>query len=286
MSSSPPPRPPILLLHGAWHGSWCWEPVTTALSAAGHPVLAIDLPGHGLQAPVPDAYIAQDLDALATAVSPLGGLSAADCAEPAVEAVHALHAAFGPVVVVAHSLAGVVLNHVGEAVPDLIARLIHLAALAPAPGRTVFEDAATPEFGDSLTLGLPIGDPGATGAVRINWNSPDAGYRSTARQCFYGDVPDATADAATRLLSPDVPVRLYSDPAPPTAERWGTVSRSWIRCTLDRTVPVAAQDAFIGRLDAVAPGTPFEQHTLETGHSPFLSAPEMLSSVLLKAVNA
>ncbi|MDH6436846.1 hypothetical protein M2158_005387 [Streptomyces sp. SAI-144] len=33
-------------------------------------------------------------------------------------------------------------------------------------------------------------------------------------------------------------------------------SRTGIRCTLDRTVPVAAQDAFIGRLDTVAPGTP------------------------------
>jgi pimeloyl-ACP methyl ester carboxylesterase len=286
MSSSPSPRPPILLLHGAWHGSWCWEPVTTALAAAGHPVLAIDLPGHGLQAPVPDAYRTQDLDALATAASPLAGLSAADCSEPAVQAVRALHAAFGPVVVVGHSLAGVTLGHVGEAVPDLIARLVYLAALAPAPGRTVFEDAATPAFSDSLFLALPIGDPGSTGAVRINWNSPDAGYRSTARQCFYGDVPDDTADAATRLLSPDAPVRLYSDPAQPTAERWGTVPRTWIRCTLDRAVPVAAQDASIGRLDAVAPGTPFEQHTLETGHSPFLSAPEMLSSVLLKAVNA
>ncbi|MEM8708762.1 MAG: alpha/beta hydrolase [Actinomycetota bacterium] len=36
----------ILLVHGAWHGSWCWDDVAGALRDRGHGVLAIDLPGH------------------------------------------------------------------------------------------------------------------------------------------------------------------------------------------------------------------------------------------------
>ncbi|MEM8705134.1 MAG: alpha/beta fold hydrolase [Actinomycetota bacterium] len=36
----------ILLVHGAWHGSWCWDDVARALRDRGHGVLAIDLPGH------------------------------------------------------------------------------------------------------------------------------------------------------------------------------------------------------------------------------------------------
>ena len=36
-----------VLVHGAWHGSWCWEKVVPLLEQAGHQVEALDLPGHG-----------------------------------------------------------------------------------------------------------------------------------------------------------------------------------------------------------------------------------------------
>jgi pimeloyl-ACP methyl ester carboxylesterase len=275
--------PPVLLLHGAWHGSWCWEPVAAVLTAAGHPVLAIDLPGHGLDASLPDGYLAQDLAVLARASSPIGRLSAVDISEAAVRLVRALHAAFGPVVVVAHSAAGVTLNHVGEAVPELLHRMVYLAALAPTPGRTVFDQFSAPEFAGSLVSGLMVADPAATGALRINWHSADAEYRSTARQCFYADVPDALADAAIRQLTPDSPVRVYSDAVPLTAEKWGSVPRTWIRCTQDRAVPIAAQDANIALLDAAFPRHSFDKITLDTSHSPFLSASEQLAAGLVEA---
>lgn len=37
---------PIVLVHGAWHGGWCWDHVAEALRARGHAVTALDLPGH------------------------------------------------------------------------------------------------------------------------------------------------------------------------------------------------------------------------------------------------
>jgi pimeloyl-ACP methyl ester carboxylesterase len=276
-------NPPILLLHGAWHGSWCWEPITTALTAAGHPVLAIDLPGHGLKAPIPDGYSDQDLGTLATAGSPLGAISAADASEAAVEVVRTVHAAFGPVVVVAHSLAGVTLNHVGEAVPDLLRRMVYLAAFAPTPGRTVLDEVSSAEFTGSMVPGLTVSDPAVTGSMRINWNSTDADYRAAARECFYADVPDELAEAAIRQLTPDSSIRMYVDAVPVTAERWGTVPRTWIRCTRDRAVPIAAQDANIAALDAAFPTQRFDQVSLDTGHSPFLSAPDALAAHLLEA---
>jgi pimeloyl-ACP methyl ester carboxylesterase len=36
-----------VLVHGAFGGAWCWEPVIPALEAAGHTVVAVDLPGGG-----------------------------------------------------------------------------------------------------------------------------------------------------------------------------------------------------------------------------------------------
>ena len=35
---------PVVLVHGAWHGPWCWEFVTPLLDAAGVPWVAPDLP--------------------------------------------------------------------------------------------------------------------------------------------------------------------------------------------------------------------------------------------------
>ena len=39
--------PPVLLVHGAWHGSWCWKPLMDFLADKGFTSYALDLPGHG-----------------------------------------------------------------------------------------------------------------------------------------------------------------------------------------------------------------------------------------------
>ena len=36
-----------MLVHGAWHGAWCFDRVMPLLEEAGVPAVAIDLPGHG-----------------------------------------------------------------------------------------------------------------------------------------------------------------------------------------------------------------------------------------------
>lgn len=44
----PTDKPPILFVHGAWHGAWCWEPFFLDWFAArGHVAAAVDLTGHG-----------------------------------------------------------------------------------------------------------------------------------------------------------------------------------------------------------------------------------------------
>ncbi len=37
----------IVLLHGSWHGAWCWHKVVPLLQARGHQVHVPDLPAHG-----------------------------------------------------------------------------------------------------------------------------------------------------------------------------------------------------------------------------------------------
>ena len=36
-----------VLVHGAWHGAWCWNKVVPLLKKEGHATVTLDLPGHG-----------------------------------------------------------------------------------------------------------------------------------------------------------------------------------------------------------------------------------------------
>jgi pimeloyl-ACP methyl ester carboxylesterase len=103
----------FVLVHGAWHGGWCWRHVAPLLRARGHEVHAPDLPGHGAD-PAPTAT--QTLDDYAERI----GATVADCR--------------GEVVLVGHSLGGLVISAVAEARPERLHRLVYLTAFLPRDG--------------------------------------------------------------------------------------------------------------------------------------------------------
>jgi alpha-beta hydrolase superfamily lysophospholipase len=107
----------VILVHGAWHGSWCWSLVTKQLAARGIPSVAVDLDGHGLKSrsPVsrwsrpfdPAAYATESADAAditvtSTATSLVGQIKVIGGGEPCV--------------VVAHSMGGIIAS--AAASPD------------------------------------------------------------------------------------------------------------------------------------------------------------------------
>lgn len=279
----------VVLVHGAWHGAWCWSPVVDRLSAAGIRSIAIDLPGHGPGAAFPEGYLdtPQDLTKLAAAPSPLAHLTAEAYREHVVAIVRGLTAnGGGPVVLVGHSLGGVTLNGIGEAMPTLVRRLVYLAALSP-----VAKDAAGAYFSDpsmatSKALPLFIGDPAKTGAIRLNARSADRAFQMAAKAAFYGDVSDDRFAAVANLLTPDEPAAIFGAKANVTAANWGRVPRTYIRCTQDQALPIAAQDQFIAEADALVPASRYTVRTLDTSHSPFISAPAELARLLIEAATS
>ena len=60
----------FVLVHGSWHGAWCWGLVELLLEAAGHMSIAIDLPGHGIHSRNPVAFTQRPLDPAAFATEP------------------------------------------------------------------------------------------------------------------------------------------------------------------------------------------------------------------------
>jgi pimeloyl-ACP methyl ester carboxylesterase len=269
----------FLLVHGAWHCGAHWNRVSAGLAARGHRVLAMDLPGAGLNAVYPASFINGDQAGLATEPSPLAGITMAHYRDAVVAQVRTL-AAHGPVTLVSHSMGGMTATAAAEVVPELIARLVYVTATVPVRFGNVVEYTGLPEFASGQTGTLFYADPAAIGAIRINPRSPDAAYREQARQTFYNDLPAAEFPAYAALLGPDIPAQVALGDARGTPGRWGRVPRTFVRCLQDRSQPLAGQDLLIAEADAATPGNRFDVKTMDTGHSPFATQPAALVTLL------
>ncbi|MFI5845787.1 alpha/beta fold hydrolase [Catenuloplanes sp. NPDC051500] len=267
---------PIVLVHGFWHGSWCWSPVTERLARRGVPSLAVDCEGFGLHARSPEARWARPFApaAYATAPSPVADVTATSAAEVLVAQLRGLGR---PSVVVAHSMGGVVATRAAELAPELFEALVYVTAFAPVAGVPAGFYIGEPENEGERITRLMAADPTVTGALRID--PADPARHPDIRDTFYHDVDPATADAAIALLSPDGPFGITTEAFEVTPERYGRVPHTYVVCTEDRGVPAALQRRMIREIDAVAlrPATVVE---LPTSHSPFLSAPDALADAL------
>ncbi len=271
----------ILLIHGAWHSSLHWNKVSGLLTGRGHHVVAIDLPGHGLNSKFPASYLRQDLTVFSTEESPLKAIAITDYVNAAVKAVRAL-AADRKVTVVGHSMGGIVITQLGEKVPNLIDRLVYLSAYCPTalPSLLAYNElpeAAPAQSRQSKTI---VGNPAKIGAVRLNLRSTNPTYLEQLRQLFYNDVPMEDFLPYAHSLTPDLPLSPLAVNTRGTSERWGRVPRTYIRCTEDNAIPLALQDLMIRQADGLTPDNKFNVQTLNSSHSPFASQPKLLSDML------
>ena len=271
-------RPTFVMIHGSWHGAWCFKFVENLLTNNGFRVFALDLPGHGLDAQFPASYLAGNL--YPNEVSPVAGITLDDYTEAVVPSILALRGG-GPLIVLGHSLGGIVVNEVGQRLgPEVIKHMVYLTAFMT-PARETGNDVISLEAQNGgLVSSLVVGPIATIGAVRINPNSTDPADRALAADAFYDDVPAERIPAIFNMLTPDDPAAPSTATTSITQDRWGKIPRTFIRCTLDHAIPLAAQNALIAAADAFTPGNPTQTATLQCSHSPFFSMPQQLASVL------
>jgi pimeloyl-ACP methyl ester carboxylesterase len=275
------PAQNFLFVHGAWHSAAHWNEVTERLVARGHRAFAIDLPGSGLNAAYPASYLRNDFAAFATEPSPIAGIGLADYADAVTEQVKKM-AEHGKVTLVGHSMGGLTITRVAEAVPHLLRRLVYVSAYVPVELATANDYAQLPENKTSVSGAIVVADPVATGSVRINPRNGDPDYLERGRQALYNDVPTEEFLKFAAYFNPDLPVRVGLEDARGTVDRWGRVPRTFIRLTQDHTVPPPLQDRMIREADAATPRNTFTTHTLESSHSPFASMPDRLVDALVR----
>jgi len=141
-----------VLVHGAWHGGWCWRRVADRLQQAGHRVFAPTLTGvgerrHELRAEVDLETHIQDI---------LGVLEAEELEDA---------------VLVGHSYAGLVISGVAARARKRLRRLVYLDALLVEDGQS-WAEAFPPEVAEArrksatMTHGvktIPAPDPAIYG---------------------------------------------------------------------------------------------------------------------------
>jgi pimeloyl-ACP methyl ester carboxylesterase len=118
----------FVLIHGAWHGGWCWDGVIKELEKAGHTAEAPTLPGH----------------------SPGDDRSKVTFDDYVNEIASVLKRQPKPVVLVGHSSAGFLLQSAAPKAPDKIALLIFLNAFILPNGKRQF-DLVPPDASQGMT---------------------------------------------------------------------------------------------------------------------------------------
>ncbi|MEV5593730.1 alpha/beta hydrolase [Streptomyces sp. NPDC052496] len=280
-------RPTFLFVHGGSSNAQAWGPLRNELALLGHRSYAVDLPGHGFGARRPAAYYSprQDARALAAEPSPMRGVTLEDNVRHVVGVVRRL-AGHGPVILAGNSLGGVTISAVGNAVPELLARIVYISAICLSDARMLTEAWDVPEGEENLldAAAARIELPGtqANGFARLNWRAAQADPELFA-QLKAAIMADASDDLFRALLDSMDPDESYAVVAPDgvvRADRWGQVPHSFLRLTEDRSIPLAVQDRMIAAADALTPDNPFDVHDLAASHVGYVSRPAEFARVL------
>jgi pimeloyl-ACP methyl ester carboxylesterase len=230
-----------VLIHGAWHGGWCWRKVVPLLEAKGHRVLAPDLPGHG-DDKTPTATVT--LKSYADRICEIAGAQAE------------------PVILAGHSMGGVAITQAGDNCPKQITALVYVCAFLPRNGDAL----ATWASQDPASMVNP-----STTALRTDGAIDFKPEHS--REAFYGNCSDADAAFAQSRLVAQAGAPIGT-PVVTTAERWGRIPRYYVECARDRALTQKLQRAMQN-------DSPCRQtFSIDTDHSPFFSAPEQLAEIL------
>lgn len=233
-----------LLVHGAWHGAWCWYKIIPGLEEEGHRVIAVDLPSLGADK---------------TPVSEIGPYTWADYICEILDNLN------DQVILVGHSRGGIVISQVAERRPDKIKSLVYLTAFMVNDGESL-----------QSTAGLPIN--AETKIVPNMQVNPEAGYATlptkVLKEAFYHLSPPEDIALARTMFQPEALAPLAAE-VKITNENYGRVPRVYIEALQDNAITLPLQRYFQEQL-------PCDQViTIDSDHSPFFSRPGEVVQALL-----
>ena len=237
-----------ILVHGSFHGGWTWDKFAPLLRAEGHKVLCPTLPGSADDPlPADQATLDRYVERICTLID----------AEPE------------PVILVGHSMGGIVVTQTAERRPERISQLAYICGFILVDGESLvrFLDESRDLAGEELVLNNMVVAPDGLTARFPAERAPAVFYNCCD--------PDDARWAASRLAPQ--PLAVYETPLRLTVENFGRVPRIYIETLQDRAIDIAHQREMTGRTYCR------RIFTLDTDHSPFLSMPRETADILLGA---
>ena len=233
----------FVLVHGAFGGAWCWEPVVEPLESAGHTVETLDLPGGGDDR------------------TPVEGVTLESCAE---RVCSVLAERPEPAVLVGYSMGGAVITQAAADCPERIASLIFVCAFMPADGQSLLDLTHLPEGKDDMIQANLVveGDP------PVATLSAEATAAAIYNSCTRDQVAWAVAQRRPQPVAP------FADPVRVDDAALASIPRSYVLTTRDNSIPPALQRRMIREHPCR------RVIELDADHAPFLSATDELVAAL------
>jgi pimeloyl-ACP methyl ester carboxylesterase len=193
----------VVLVHGAWHGAWCFSALQAELDRRGVPSLAIDLPGHGASTlPLSDMH---------------------GDAQHVVDTLAVLRSrGIENVVLAGHSYGGAVISQAASTDPS-INHLVYIAAFAPEAGQSVM----------AQLMALPHHDTTLGGALIVGTDGNSTINPDFAKESFYGCCTDEVVTASIARLSPQPMVTMTQEVTGSPRE---TIPSTYVLCSQDQAV--------------------------------------------------
>jgi pimeloyl-ACP methyl ester carboxylesterase len=234
----------LLLIHGAWQGSWAWDYIAPELKERGWLVHLVDLPGTMLNGAIPslELYVGICETALA---------------------------AFSEkVIIIGHSGGAVVAAQVAERLPERVAALVFLAGIMVPSGRSFSEVASelqsrTAEIMDGIESYLEWSDDELVSRVP----------KAAAATIFLHDCESNRVQEAGNKLQAQHEAGRALRPLL-TDARFGKIPRLYVEAANDRSIPLMLQRY----MQELVPGA--LRKTLPTGHAPQIADPVALANLL------
>ena len=200
----------FVLVHGAYHGAWCWYKLRPELESRGHEVVTFDLPAHGIdETPYAEATLEGYVDRVCEA------LDEPDDAP----------------VLVGHSMAGMLITAAAERVPSAIEALVYLTAYLPGDGESMLDQRSEASL---VSQHFEVDEERGVGWVPDEWLD----------EAFYADCAAEDRALARSLVRPE-PLDPISTSITATEDRFGSVRRGYVGCTEDRAIIRAQQEAAV-----------------------------------------
>lgn len=232
-----------VFVHGAWQAPYVWDAVQNNLTGNGNKVIVVELPGHGDDS------------------TPTHTLSLDVYRDKVIEAISQVD---GKVILVGHSMGGMVISHVAEKVPAKIRKLVYLGAFLPESGQAL-TDLAFSDPDSKLGPALVPSEDQLTIDVK----------EESLVDLFIGDG-DEPAKQSVRDNYRAEPAIPFTNKVTLTSENFGSVEKVYIKTVRDIVISPGLQDRMIA---GAGIKTVYE---VDASHSPFLSQPQQVANLLLK----